>query len=95
MLETAMMEGRLAPFDTMLVDQAGNVVRDVGDPQLSDAQIASMRWLGSNVVGSLPQFEELTPGGQADVRAVGISELRVGEPRPTDPRSCGQQQSGE
>lgn len=84
MLETAMMEGRLAPFDTLLVDQAGNVVRRENDPQLSDAQIASMRWLSSNVVGSLPQLGELTPGGQADVRAVGISELRVGDPQPSD-----------
>lgn len=86
MLETAMVEGRIAPFDTLLVDQAGNVVRDTSEPQLSDAQIASMRWLSSNVVGSLPQFDELTPGGQADVRAVGISELRVDEPHAAKPR---------
>ena len=68
MLETAMVEGRLAPFDTLLVDQAGNVVRHEDEPQLSDEQIANMRWLSSNVVGALPQLSELTPAGQADVR---------------------------
>ncbi|MBO7675443.1 MAG: BMP family ABC transporter substrate-binding protein [Atopobiaceae bacterium] len=75
MLEAAMVEGRLAPFDTVLVDQSGNLVRRADEPQLSDERIADMRWLSSNVVGTLPQLSELTPAGQADVCS-GASGLR-------------------
>ena len=71
-LSRAVGEGSLLPFDTRLVDQAGMVVREQGAAQLTDEQLANMRWLASNVIGSLPRQEELTADGRAAVEASGI-----------------------
>ena len=72
MLTKAMLDGWLDPFDALLVDQQGNVVRGEGDPALTDAEIAGMRWLNANVAGSLPRMGELSVGGRADVEAAGV-----------------------
>jgi basic membrane lipoprotein Med (substrate-binding protein (PBP1-ABC) superfamily) len=79
MLAHAIVEGWVSPFDTKLIDQSGVVVRGEGDAPLTDAQIAEMRWLNNNVVGSLPQAAELSAGGRADVEAAGIVSVDVQE----------------
>jgi basic membrane lipoprotein Med (substrate-binding protein (PBP1-ABC) superfamily) len=71
-LRQALVEGRLHPFEGMLVAQKGIVVREEGSPRLSNEEIASMRWLNENVVGRLPKSWELSPAAAGDVATSGI-----------------------
>lgn len=72
MLRQALVEGRLHPFEGMLVAQKGVVVREEGAPRLSNEEIASMRWLNENVVGRLPKSWELSPAVAGDVATSGV-----------------------
>ena len=71
-LRQALLEGRLHPFEGMLVAQKGQVVWPDGAERLSHEEIASMRWLNENVVGRLPKSWELTPEGADAVAASGV-----------------------
>ena len=71
-LQQALIEGRIHPFEGMLVAQRGEVVREEGAPRLSGEQIASMRWLNENVVGRLPKRWELSQDAAAAVAASGV-----------------------
>jgi basic membrane lipoprotein Med (substrate-binding protein (PBP1-ABC) superfamily) len=68
----ALVEGRLHPFEGLLVAQKGVVVREEGSPRLSNEEIASMHWLNENVVGRLPKSWELSPAAAGDVATSGI-----------------------
>lgn len=72
MLGRSMLDGQLAPFDALLVDQAGTVIREADGAALTDEQIASMSWLNINVAGKLPSADELSVEGKADVEAAGV-----------------------
>ena len=71
-LGQALREGRVHPFEGMLVAQKGVVVRPDGSPRLSNEEIASMSWLNENVVGRLPKSWELSQAGADVVAASGI-----------------------
>ena len=71
-LRQALVEGRLHPFEGMLVMQKGTVVREEGSPRLGSEEIASMRWLNENVVGRLPKSWELSPAVAGDVATAGV-----------------------
>lgn len=68
----AVLEGRLHPFEGLLVAQRGVVVREEGSPRLAGEEIASMRWLNENVVGRLPKSWELSPAGADAVAVSGV-----------------------
>lgn len=72
MLRRQLVEGRLHPFEGMLVAQGGQVIREEGSPRLTPEEIASMRWLNENVVGRLPKSWELSSEGANDVAASGV-----------------------
>ena len=72
MLRRELVEGRLHPFEGMLVAQKGVVVREEGSPRLANEEIASMRWLNENVVGRLPKSWELSPAVAGDVATSGV-----------------------
>ena len=76
-LRQALVEGRLHPFEGMLVAQKGVVVREEGSPRLSGEEIASMRWLNENVVGRLPKSWELSPAGADAVAASGVIDAQT------------------
>ena len=76
-LRQALVEGRLHPFEGMLVAQKGAVVREEGSPRLSGEEIASMRWLNENVVGRLPKSWELSPAGADAVAASGVIDAQT------------------
>ena len=67
-----MLEGRLHPFEGMLVAQKGVVVREEGSPRLTAEEIASMHWLNENVVGRLPKSWELSAAAAGDVATSGV-----------------------
>ena len=71
-LRRELVEGRLHPFEGMLVAQKGLVVREEGSPRLASEEIASMRWLNENVVGRLPKSWELSPTVAGDVATSGV-----------------------
>ena len=71
-LRQALLEGRLHPFEGMLVAQKGVVVREEGSPRLTNEEIASMRWLNENVVGRLPKSWELSQKVASDVATSGV-----------------------
>ena len=71
-VERAVLEGRLHPFEGMLVAQKGEVVRPEGSPRLTHEEIASMRWLNENVVGRLPKSWELSSQAASDVATSGV-----------------------
>ena len=71
-LRQAMLEGRLHPFEGMLVAQKGVVVREEGSARLTNEEIASMSWLNENVVGRLPKSWELSQGAADDVATSGV-----------------------
>lgn len=71
-LRQALLEGRLHPFEGMLVAQKGQVVRPEGSSRLTNEEIASMSWLNENVVGRLPKTWELTQGAASDVATSGV-----------------------
>lgn len=66
------VEGRLHPFEGLLVARGGQIVRPEGAPRMSNDDIASMRWLNENVVGRLPKTWELSQTAASDVAASGI-----------------------
>lgn len=59
------------PFDGDLISQDG-LIKTSSAPRLSNEQIINMSWLNGNVIGSLPDFEELTDLAQATVKANGM-----------------------
>lgn len=71
-LERELVEGRIHPFDDLLMAQHSKVVRDEGAERLTHEQIASMRWLNENVVGRLPKSWELAPAAAETVAASGV-----------------------
>ena len=71
-LRQALVEGRMHPFEGLLVAQKGVVVREEGSPRLTAEEIASMRWLNENVVGRLPKRWELSQKAADDVAVSGV-----------------------
>lgn len=71
-LRQALIEGRLHPFEGMLVAQKGVVVREEGSPRLDNEEIASMRWLNENIVGRLPKSWEISEAAASDVATSGV-----------------------
>ena len=71
-LRQALLEGRLHPFEGLLVAQRGTVVCEEGAPRLTNEEIASMRWLNENVVGRLPKSWELSQKGSDAVAVSGV-----------------------
>jgi hypothetical protein len=72
LLEREVSEGRIHPFEGLMVAQRGEVVREEGSQRLANEEIASMRWLNENVVGRLPKSWELSREGADAVAASGV-----------------------
>ena len=72
LLERALLEGILHPFEGAIIDQRGDMINQDDWSRPSNEQLASMRWLNANVVGRLPKSWELSPAGVEDVNAAGV-----------------------
>ena len=59
------------PFEGDLISQEGPIKRPF-TPKLSNTEIVNMSWLNDNVIGSIPDFAELTDLAQATVKANGM-----------------------
>lgn len=64
-------EGSFSPFEGELRDQAG-VLRCTADRRLTPAEILCMDYLADNIVGTLPELDELIDSAKPLVRLQGI-----------------------
>ena len=71
MLRKGIQMGLLAPFHRHIMDQNGNVIND-GSRTLTTDELLHMDWLCSNVIGSIPSFDEIQPFARSMVRKLGI-----------------------
>ena len=71
LLKRGLVDGKLEPFRTRIVDQNG-VLRCDGETGLSPEEISKMDWLCENVDGEIPGFDELLPGAREMVRLLGL-----------------------
>ncbi|MBR6789729.1 MAG: BMP family ABC transporter substrate-binding protein, partial [Oscillospiraceae bacterium] len=70
-LQQGIIDGSILPFKRTIFDQAG-ILRSDGSVSFSPEELLHMDWLCSNVDGSIPSYDMLTPKGQAIVRLQGL-----------------------
>ena len=70
-LHREMTAGTLDPFARRILAQDGTVKND-GTKVFTPEELLKLDWLCENVVGSIPQFDELLPMAQPMVRELGI-----------------------
>ena len=94
LLKDSIQHNLCTPFLTPLVTQSGEIIGE-GDKNLSLEQIISMDYLVENVVGDIPQYDELTPMGKATVDMAGVEKAQntpaADEPAP---KTAGEEAQG-
>lgn len=73
LLKESIVNGTLSPFRGTIDTQQGPLGPE--GSALSNAQIATMRWLAQNVEGSLPAYDDLTDQGKAMARVSGVIDI--------------------
>lgn len=84
-LEKGMCDGTIDPFLRRIVAQDGSVKND-GKRRFTPAEILHMDWLCENVIGEIPDYEELLPISQPLVRELGIYRDRLAPEMEVRPR---------
>ena len=77
LLKDSIRNNICTPFLTPLVTQSGELIGE-GEKNLSLEQIISMDYLVENVIGDIPQYDELTPMGKATVDMAGVEKAQSG-----------------
>ena len=67
------IEGKFAPFDTVFRSQDG-LIRNDEDTKLSPAEIMEMNYLLDNVIGEIPEIDELYDRAKPIVALKGVEE---------------------
>ena len=75
LLKDSIRNNICTPFLTPLRTQSGELIGE-GEKNLSLEQIISMDYLVENVVGDIPQYDELTPMGKATVDTAGVEKAQ-------------------
>ncbi len=76
MLRTGIQTGQVDPFRRKILAQDGSMPND-GSRGLTPDELLRMDWLCDNVIGSIPEFEEIEPFAQPTVRELGIHRERI------------------
>ena len=71
MLREGIKNGTVDPFRRRIVDQQGTVRND-GSKTLNPDELLYMDWLCDNVIGRIPEFDEVEPFAQPMLRELGI-----------------------
>lgn len=71
LLIRSLQSGALNPFADLLIDQQGNVRSEAGH-ELSPADIIAMDWLLDNVIGDIPDIDQLREEAHALVALQGV-----------------------
>ena len=75
-LRNGLKNGTLDPFCRRIIDQQGNVRND-GKHPLSPDELLYMDWLCDNVIGRIPEFDEVEPFAQPMLRELGIHRDKI------------------
>ena len=75
-LREGIRSGTIDPFRRKIVTQDGTIIND-GSRTLSPDEILRMDWLCDNVIGSIPEFDQIEPYAQPIVRQLGIYRDRI------------------
>jgi basic membrane lipoprotein Med (substrate-binding protein (PBP1-ABC) superfamily) len=75
-LREGLRSGTIDPFLRKIVTQDGTLIND-GTRTLTPDEILRMDWLCDNVIGSIPEFDELEPFAQPMTRQLGIYRDRI------------------
>lgn len=70
-LKKSICAGDFHPFDGLIYSQKGIIRCEKGET-LNAEEIITMDWLAENVIGQIPEFEELTEEAQALVQLQGV-----------------------
>lgn len=76
-LSQAIISGSCTPFYGPLHTQEGGII-DGEDHRLSLEQIVNMNDLMDNVIGTIPEYKELSPTGRSTVKLVGVEKSAKG-----------------
>ncbi len=85
LLEKGLTDGTLDPFLRKITAQDGSVKND-GTHKFTPGQLLKMDWLCSNVIGSVPPFEEILPISQNMVRELGLYRDAIPAEKEVRPR---------
>lgn len=86
-LKKSVCAGIAHPFSEPILAQNGVPIHcDEGDV-LSLEQIISMDWLADNIVGTIPEYDDLSPEGKATVAMVGIEKFKTARRPETPPQA--------
>ena len=72
-LKNSIREGSFHPFDGLIYSQQG-VIRCQEGQALAPEDIVSMNWLAENVVGRIPDFNEVVDDAKGLVAVQGVAE---------------------
>jgi hypothetical protein len=75
-LRAGLQSGRIDPFRRYIKDQSGQLRND-GSRGFTPEELLRMDWLCANVVGSIPEFDEIESFAQPIVRELGIHRDRI------------------
>jgi len=70
-LRKGLQTRKIDPFRRRIVAQDGSI-KNTGDRSLTTEELLHMDWLCENVIGSIPQFDEILPFARDTVRELGI-----------------------
>jgi len=84
-LRKEMIAGTLDPFLRKIRAQDGSLKTD-GTRQFTPLQMLKMDWLCENVMGSIPQFDEILPVSQPLVRELGLYRDKIPPEKETKAR---------
>ncbi len=73
LLKNTIASGEFNPFSGMLYSQKG-IVQDNPDRSLTPEEIMTMDWLAENVIGAIPQKEELTEEAVPVIKQQGVKK---------------------
>jgi len=85
LLQRAMTDSTLDPFFRKIVAQDGTIKND-GSRTFTPEQLLKMDWLCDNVIGTIPEYEEILPVSKAMVRELGIYRDRISPEKEVKPR---------
>ena len=75
-LRAGLQQGQLDPFRRHIVDQQGTVRND-GSLIFTPDELLHMDWLCDNVIGKIPEFDEIEAYAQPMLRELGIHRDRI------------------
>ena len=85
LLRRGLIDGTLDPFHRKIVSQDG-IVRSDGTHAFTPLQMLKMDWLCDNVLGSIPEFDEILPVSQPLVRELGLYRDKIPTEKETKAR---------